>query len=289
VRGWTFIGKRPATAADLLAEAALRGTGDSDQAIDLGVLAARVFVTDNDNNAGGYRITNLGTPTLDSDAVTKTYVADQIATAEDYTDTQVDAVPTGLDIVTAGDGLSKSGNTLAVNVDSSTIEIATDILRVKTGGIGETQLASAAVTALKVANLVDWATLVGASGNGLSMGAVISGLTAGEDIAMQNVCYMASDEKVYKCDANDLTKTYGMLLSCAAVSNGNAGNFLLAGLQRYDTNTWTAAGALYVSETPGGPTQTAPTTANVYVSRIGWAFTTHILLFWPNFNFPTHI
>lgn len=53
--------------------------------------------------------------------------------------------------VIAGDGLSGGGNsdsvTLAVNVDNSTIEINTDTLRVKAGGIGANELASTTVTA----------------------------------------------------------------------------------------------------------------------------------------------
>jgi hypothetical protein len=53
--------------------------------------------------------------------------------------------------VIAGDGLSGGGNsdsvTLAVNVDDSTIEINSDTLRVKAGGITANELASTTVTA----------------------------------------------------------------------------------------------------------------------------------------------
>jgi hypothetical protein len=53
--------------------------------------------------------------------------------------------------VIAGDGLSGGGSlgdlTLDVNVDDSTIEINSDSLRVKAGGIGPNELASTAVTA----------------------------------------------------------------------------------------------------------------------------------------------
>lgn len=46
----------------------------------------------------------------------------------------------------AGDGLTLTGTTFSVNVDGSTIEINSDILRVKAGGIGSNELASTAVT-----------------------------------------------------------------------------------------------------------------------------------------------
>jgi hypothetical protein len=43
--------------------------------------------------------------------------------------------------ITAGDGLTKTGNTLAVQVDNSSIEIAADTLRVKSSGITNAMLA----------------------------------------------------------------------------------------------------------------------------------------------------
>jgi hypothetical protein len=51
----------------------------------------------------------------------------------------------------AGAGLASTLGVLSVNVDASTIEIDTDTLRVKAGGIGETQLAGTAVTEGKIA------------------------------------------------------------------------------------------------------------------------------------------
>lgn len=47
--------------------------------------------------------------------------------------------------INAGNGLSKTGNTLDVNVDNSTIEINSDILRVKDGGITGAKIANGAV------------------------------------------------------------------------------------------------------------------------------------------------
>ncbi|TDI97036.1 MAG: hypothetical protein E2O29_02020 [Deltaproteobacteria bacterium] len=54
--------------------------------------------------------------------------------------------------ITAGDGLLKSGNTLSVRVDDSTIEISADILNVKDLGIDTAQLAADAVTGAKIAD-----------------------------------------------------------------------------------------------------------------------------------------
>lgn len=53
--------------------------------------------------------------------------------------------------VTAGDGLSKSGNTLNVNVDTTSIEIVGDTLRIASGAAGEGLSASAGVLAVNTA------------------------------------------------------------------------------------------------------------------------------------------
>lgn len=56
----------------------------------------------------------------------------------------------GAGSVTAGEGLSKTGNTLDVNVDDSTIEINADTLRIKDAGVTTAKLADDAVTAAKL-------------------------------------------------------------------------------------------------------------------------------------------
>ena len=58
----------------------------------------------------------------------------------------------GTGLVIAGDGLSKVGDTLNVNVDNSTIEIVLDNLQVKPLGITSSQLSANAVTTTKILN-----------------------------------------------------------------------------------------------------------------------------------------
>ena len=53
----------------------------------------------------------------------------------------------GLAATVAGAGLSESGDVLSVNVDSNNLEIVSDMIRVKTAGIGGTELAPTTVTA----------------------------------------------------------------------------------------------------------------------------------------------
>ena len=81
------------------------------------------FVEEGTANAdNGFVMTNNGTVTIGTDAPVFTQFS-------------------GAGQLTAGDGLSKSGNTFAVEVDDSSIEINSDALRVKAAGITNTMLA----------------------------------------------------------------------------------------------------------------------------------------------------
>jgi ribosomal protein L25 (general stress protein Ctc) len=62
--------------------------------------------------------------------------------------------------IVAGDGLSKTGNELDVNVDGTTLEINTDALRVKDSGISTAKIAANAVTAVKLNSDVAGAAIV---------------------------------------------------------------------------------------------------------------------------------
>jgi len=58
----------------------------------------------------------------------------------------------GASNIVAGDALSKVGNTLDVNVDGVTIEIASDALQIKDAGVGTAKLADGSVESAKIAS-----------------------------------------------------------------------------------------------------------------------------------------
>jgi hypothetical protein len=72
-------------------------------------------------------VANAGTFTIGTDAITWVQFS-------------------GAGTFTAGDGLTLTGTTFSVNVDDSTIEIASDILRVKDAGITNAKLATSTIT-----------------------------------------------------------------------------------------------------------------------------------------------
>ena len=109
----------------------------------------------------------------------------------------------GFDISTIdGAGIIVSSEELAVNVDDSTIEIDNDIVKVKAGGIGTTQLADDAVTTDKIA--ASLGTLAGHSftgsfsgsfvGDGSGLSGLASTLTIDSDGAGSQDVNLLSDD-----------------------------------------------------------------------------------------------
>ena len=90
------------------------------------------FVEAGSTNAdNGYVATHNGTPTFGTTNITFSQFS-------------------GAGQISAGNALTKTGNQLDVAVDDSTIEITSDSLNVKDGGIAATQLATDAVTTIKI-------------------------------------------------------------------------------------------------------------------------------------------
>jgi hypothetical protein len=80
----------------------------------------------------------------------------------------------------AGDGLSITGNEFSVNVDNSSIEISTDVLRVKAGGITNTMLAGSIENNKLVNSTITFAAETGTA-DPVSLGETIT-FAAGEGI-----------------------------------------------------------------------------------------------------------
>jgi len=104
---------------------------DADTAAEL-TGGAFFFVEEGTDNAdNGYVTTFNGTPTLGT--------------------TDINFVQfSGAGQISAGNALTKTGNTLDVAVDNTTIEVSSDALRVKASGIAANELATDAVTTVKI-------------------------------------------------------------------------------------------------------------------------------------------
>ena len=119
--------------------------------------SAAVFIQEGSVNADvGYVCTNDGTVNVGTTNIVFTQF-------------------TGAAQISAGNGLAKSGNTLSVNVDDSSLEINSDSLRVKASGITDAMLAGS-ISNSKLSNSTISGVALGANLNSLSL-ASNSGLT----------------------------------------------------------------------------------------------------------------
>lgn len=95
--------------------------------------------------------------------------------------------------------------------------------------------------------------------------------TAGESVVFGNVCYYKSDGKMWKADASAIATASVVGIALATISADASGSFLLLGIARDDSWNWTVGGLLYLSETAGAITQTAPTTTDSVTQILGVA------------------
>lgn len=194
---------RVATTAALTLSSDLED-GDTVDGITLAT-GDRVLVKNQDTASenGIYVVAASGAPTRasdfdSSDEVTAgafTFVEEGTANADSgwvlTTDGSITVGTTGLAFaqfsgtgsITAGDGLSKSGSTLNVNVDDSTIEINADTLRIKTTYTGQTSITTLGTVTTGTWEATDIAIAHGGTGASDAASARTNlGLAIGSDV-----------------------------------------------------------------------------------------------------------
>jgi len=109
-------------------------------------------------------------------------------------------------------------------------------------------------------------------------------MTAGESLNIPNLCYLKSDGKLYRADADSSATMPGIFLATETLSANASGQFLRSG---YITNTfwsWTVGGLIYASGTVGDFTQTAPSGSGDIVQVVGIAKSATTFDFRPSLN-----
>jgi hypothetical protein len=108
-------------------------------------------------------------------------------------------------------------------------------------------------------------------------------LTAGEDLVIGDVCYVKSDGKMGKADADAIATSSALFMATGTIANNASGTFLAWGLLRDDSAyNFTIGGLVYLSTTPGGITQTAPSGTDDVIQILGVAMTADIVFFTPS-------
>jgi len=118
------------------------------------------------------------------------------------------------------------------------------------------------------------------SGDHTSTGFVITGAIAGEGISFPDLCYLKSDGKYWKADANAKATTEGdLLIALETLIANETGRFFKYGYVRDDSWSFTPGVILYVGTNSGTITATKPTAVGDCVRQIGNAYTASIIAF----------
>lgn len=172
---------------------------------------------------------------------------------------------------TGGAGVSVDGVLLK---DS---QVSTDQINEKTGGAGVT----ADGVLLKDGKVTGDVVRTPAPGSDTTASGVKVTLTAGENLVFGEVCYVKSDGKIWKADADAIATSSALLMALDSISADADGEFLITGFARNDAWSWTVGGLIFLSTTAGALTQTAPSGTDDVIQILGVATHADRMIFTP--------
>ena len=218
------------------------------------------------NPSGDVDVTNAGVFSIASGVVVD---ADVNASA---------AIAVSKTALTAGTNISLSTNTL--NVDDAFLkndanDTTTGIIT--SGGLVLSEAASVSIgTPLLPSTDHTY--------SGLSAEMLAGGAIGAQDL----VCIHTTTQEVVVADASAVATARAIGIAPAAISDTATGTVLLQGFIRDDTWAWTTGGVLYLSETAGDLTQTAPTTDGAFVQVVGIALSPDVAYINPSMDIIEH-
>jgi hypothetical protein len=113
--------------------------------------------------------------------------------------------------------------------------------------------------------------------------------TAGENLVFGDPCYMKSDGKFWKADANGSGTYPCSALAAGTIAADASGTFLLIGQARQDSWNWAIGGLVYLS-TSAGLTQAQPSATDDVIQVLGVAFPNADTIFFnPSLDYITHV
>ena len=161
----------------------LTRSGDADAASEITGGTFTFVEQGTANSENGFVFTHDGTPTLGTTAITVTQFS-------------------GAGQITAGDALTKSGNTLNVAVDDSTIEVSSDALQIKTTYPGQASITTLGTITTGVWNGTAIAATSGGTGlTSYSTGDIIRASGANTLAALS----LGANGKILQSDGSNVT------------------------------------------------------------------------------------
>jgi hypothetical protein len=113
-------------------------------------------------------------------------------------------------------------------------------------------------------------------------------LAGGAIAAFKLVCIHTTTQEVVTADASAYATARVIGIAPAAISDTATGTILLHGFIRDDTFNFTTGATLFLSETAGALTETAPTTDGAFVQVVGTALSPDVVYINPSMDIIEH-
>jgi len=137
---------------------------------------------------------------------------------------------------------------------------------------------------LSDASTIDMSTPLLAGADHTSTGLSAQMLAGGAIAAFDLVCVHTTTQEVVEADASAYATARVIGIAPAAISDTATGTILLHGFIRDDTWAWTTGSTLYLSETAGAMTHTAPSTDGAFVQVVGVALSPDVVYINPSMD-----
>ena len=141
---------------------------------------------------------------------------------------------------------------------------------------------------LSDASTIDMSTPLLAGADHTYTGLSAQMLAGGAISAFDLVCVHTTTQEVVEADASAYATARVIGIAPAAISDTATGTVLLQGFIRDDTWAWTAGSTLYLSETAGAMTHTAPSTDGAFVLVVGVALSPDVVYINPSMDVIEH-
>ncbi|SVC60636.1 uncharacterized protein METZ01_LOCUS313490, partial [marine metagenome] len=233
-------------------------------------------------------------------------------TIKNDADADVLEIPTGTTNVTVVGDVTAGGNLIA----TGTVEPAGDTAASDNASIGYTSAEGIIITGqgstndvtvkndadttvfqiptgtsilrLSDASTIDMSTPLLAGADHTYTGLSAQMLAGGAISAFDLVCVHTVTQEVVEADASAYATARVIGIAPAAISDTATGTILLHGFIRDDTWAWTAGSTLYLSETAGAMTHTAPSTDGAFVLVVGVALSPDVVYINPSMDVIEH-
>ena len=238
----------------------------------------------------------IGSEHIADDAITSALIADDAITSALIADDAItsaliaDGAIVNADVnASAAIAISKTALVAGTNISLSTNTLNVDDAFLKNDADDTTSgIVTVGGIVLSEAKHVNISTPLLGTTDHTFTGFSVQMLAGGAISAFDLVCIHSTTSEVVKADASAYATARAIGIAPAAISDTATGTILLQGFIRDDTYNWTTGATLYLSETAGALTATAPTTDGAFVQAVGIALSPDVVYINPSMDVIEH-